>query len=150
MPIGKWEILKNGVLIASSEQNTIENKLLEAIFFGDIPVTLDEYQELAVSTAIYSSTDLYKDDPYFGQVYCAMQLAAEAGEVSGKYAKAIRKGEKEVNKEAVIKELGDTLWYIANLAGELGITLNEVAQINIDKLQDRKERGVLHGDGDNR
>ena len=53
-------------------------------------------------------------------------------------------------KEEIAKELGDVLWYMANLAFELGYDLGDIAAINIQKLVDRQERGKIHGDGDNR
>jgi len=53
-------------------------------------------------------------------------------------------------KEEIAKELGDVLWYVANLAFELGYDLGDIAAINIQKLVDRQERGKIHGDGDNR
>jgi NTP pyrophosphatase (non-canonical NTP hydrolase) len=48
------------------------------------------------------------------------------------------------------KELGDVLWYVAQLASELGLELDEIAQTNLDKLLSRQRRGVLSGDGDDR
>lgn len=53
-------------------------------------------------------------------------------------------------KKNITKEMGDVLWYLAGIARELDISFNEVAQTNIDKLFSRKERNVLHGNGDNR
>jgi len=83
-----------------------------------------------------------------------MQLCAEAGEVAGKIAKKIRKGSQDTFSAEELRdldrELGDALWYIAVMADELKIRLSTVANENLDKLQDRKARGVLHGNGDNR
>ena len=53
-------------------------------------------------------------------------------------------------KEELKKEVSDVLWYVAIIAMELGATLNEIADINIEKLKSRKERGCLGGNGDNR
>ena len=55
-----------------------------------------------------------------------------------------------MKKEEIRKELGDVLWYISQIANELKIPLDEVAEFNIEKLKDRMERGKLHGSGDNR
>lgn len=52
--------------------------------------------------------------------------------------------------EAILKELGDTLWYAAALASELGVSLSDVAQDNLNKLRSRRDRNVLHGSGDER
>jgi NTP pyrophosphatase (non-canonical NTP hydrolase) len=52
--------------------------------------------------------------------------------------------------EEIVKELGDVLWYLAAMADELGTTLNHVAEVNLEKLRDRKERGVIKSSGDNR
>ena len=70
-----------------------------------------------------------------------------------KIKKVIRDGNGIVSEEKkveITKELGDVLWYVANLAKELGISLEEVAQKNIEKLQSRQQRGELQGSGDNR
>ena len=56
----------------------------------------------------------------------------------------------EDDKKELAKELGDVLWYIAVFANDLGVSMDEIAQTNLDKLASRKERGVLGGSGDNR
>lgn len=86
-------------------------------------------------------------------VYPALGLAEESGEVAGKFAKAIRDENGYVSpkrKEEIVKELGDVMWFVAECATLLGVSLEDVCQKNIDKLTSRKERGVIHGSGDNR
>jgi len=51
---------------------------------------------------------------------------------------------------ALVFELGDVLWYVARLAMELGVSLDDVAQLNLEKLSDRAARGVIGGSGDHR
>lgn len=84
-------------------------------------------------------------------VYPIIGLADEAGECAGKVKKWLR-GDSDgvLDVPALMKELGDPLWYIASAADDLGFTLQDVVNINVDKLSSRKERGVLKGDGDNR
>lgn len=118
---------------------------------------LNEYQQLTGDTAIYPG----KGTP-LGLIYCGLKLAGEAGEVAEKIGKAIRDDGLEPNlngqwpslsderREALKGELGDVLWYVARAARELGYDLSDIAQGNIDKLFDRKARGVLGGSGDNR
>ncbi len=77
----------------------------------------------------------------------------EAGEVQGKIKKVIRDNGGIITPEAtdeIKSELGDTLWYITSMCENLGITLEDVAKANIEKLHDRHNRGVLGGSGDNR
>lgn len=108
------------------------------------------YQEAAASTAIFP--------PEHGLQYCALKLCGEAGEHAEKVAKLYYRGdyqgktlaEIEEARQGCIDELGDTLWYLANLARLYGVSLSEVAARNIKKLQDRKARGVLKGSGDKR
>lgn len=103
--------------------------------------TLNAYQDAALRTLVCPEPDrLY---------YLSMQIAAEAGEVAGKIAKPLRAGE-PINRGAVVKELGDVLWYVAVLASHLNVSLEDVANANLAKLADRAERGVIVGDGDNR
>ena len=86
-------------------------------------------------------------------VYPALGLAGEAGEVAEHAKKAIRDDGGAVSEErkaAMSKELGDVLWYIAQLATELGLDLDRIAEQNLAKLLSRQQRGVLSGSGDDR
>ncbi|MFA5249756.1 MAG: nucleoside triphosphate pyrophosphohydrolase family protein [Candidatus Paceibacterota bacterium] len=106
----------------------------------------NQYQEEARKTAIYPN----KDNNF---IYPTLGLSGEAGEVAEKIKKVIRDNGGVVSEEKkaeLAKELGDVLWYVANLAEELGLKLEDVAQANIEKLKSRQERGKLHGAGDNR
>ena len=99
-----------------------------------------EYQDLARGTAIYPDE--------YDIIYPTLGLTGESGEVAEKVKKFVRDG--YLNKEELTKEIGDVLWYIANLCSDLEIELEDVASGNIEKLLDRKKRNVLHGSGDNR
>ena len=59
-------------------------------------------------------------------------------------------GDLEGNKELIVKELGDVMWYVSAICDELGVSMEDVARTNIKKLEDRQQRGVLGGNGDNR
>jgi NTP pyrophosphatase (non-canonical NTP hydrolase) len=77
----------------------------------------------------------------------------ESGEVQGKIKKIIRDNNGRITHENVAeikKELGDCLWYIASMCDSLGLKMEDVATGNIEKLQGRRDRGTLHGSGDNR
>ena len=100
----------------------------------------NEYQEEASKTAIYPEQ--------YNIVYPALGLAGEAGEVAEKVKKHIRDG--VLNVDDLKKELGDVLWYLAAIASDLGLNLDDVAESNLKKLRSRKERGVISGSGDNR
>jgi NTP pyrophosphatase (non-canonical NTP hydrolase) len=108
-------------------------------------MTFDDYQEVAVKTAIYPVGDMV--------IYPALGLCSEAGEVAGKVKKCLRDKNGVMSQEdleAIADEAGDVLWYIAALARDLGISMSTMAHRNAKKLQDRKERGVLGGSGDKR
>lgn len=86
-------------------------------------------------------------------VYPTLGLANEAGEVAGKVKKLFRDKNGQISaadREALKQELGDVLWYLAQICTELDISLQEVAEANLVKLFDRLERGVIKGDGDKR
>ncbi|MCW2286641.1 NTP pyrophosphatase (non-canonical NTP hydrolase) [Rhodoblastus acidophilus] len=102
---------------------------------------LNEYQDAALKTAVYPKE--YKI------IYPALKLAGEAGEVAEKVGKSLR-GDKALDRPDLAKELGDVLWYIAAGAADIGYTLEQIANMNLNKLGDRAVRGVLKGDGDNR
>lgn len=109
-------------------------------------MTFEEYQKESQKTARYPVIGA----PY---VYPTLGLVGEAGEVAEKVKKILRDHGgvlDEEKKNEITKELGDVLWYLAQLAVTLDISLEEVAQKNLEKLFSRKERGVLHGDGDDR
>ncbi len=106
----------------------------------------NDYQQKSRKTAAY---------PAIGHavIYPTLGLVNEAGEVAGKVKKVFRDKEGQINpetREALKSELGDVLWYIAQVCTELGLNLDEVAEANIAKLYDRLERGKIKGDGDNR
>lgn len=106
-----------------------------------------DYQKQATQTALYPRVANH------GWIYPALGLANEAGEVTGKLKKVIRDNDGVIDEDRrkdISKELGDVLWYIAQLATELEISLDDVAEANIAKLASRQERGVLGGNGDNR
>jgi NTP pyrophosphatase (non-canonical NTP hydrolase) len=86
-------------------------------------------------------------------IYPALGLVNEAGEVAGKIKKIFRDKGGAINdetREALKAELGDVLWYLAQIATELDLSLDDIAESNIAKLYDRLERGKIRGDGDNR
>lgn len=108
----------------------------------------DEFQRLAHTTAIYPNERAPE--------YLALGLASEAGEVAGKIKKQIRDGAKwtgekrEEQRRAIIEELGDVLWYVAEICTLYDMPMSSVMKQNYRKLLSRQQRGVLGGDGDNR
>ncbi len=105
-----------------------------------------EYQEKSRVTALYPD----KNNNF---VYPTLGLVGESGEIAEKIKKVLRDNNGELTedkKTEIGKELGDVLWYIAQLATELDMNLDEIAQGNIEKLYSRLERGKIGGSGDNR
>ncbi len=100
----------------------------------------DSYQDFTDTTAIYPEDKALE--------YVALGLASEAGEFAGKIKKMIR--DNNHDQDAMIAELGDVLWYVAQAASTLGVHLSDVAIDNVAKLKSRQERGTLKGDGDDR
>lgn len=107
---------------------------------------LDDYQRLSRQTWSLIKTD-------HAIVYPTLGLANEAGEVAGKVKKIFRDrggNISEEDRDALKQELGDVLWYLAQICTELDLALSEVASTNLAKLLSRVERGQLYGDGDDR
>jgi len=120
-------------------------------------MTLNEYQEKAMVTNAPSSDN---------DTYSLFGLIAEVGELADKVAKAVRKEMIEISDndiymqageakneelvEGIKKELGDVLWFVAHFAQRFRWPLEEVEQLNLDKLADRAKRNVIIRDGDNR
>ena len=114
-------------------------------------LTFNDYQKFARETAIY------KD----GIFYPALGLCGESGEaidivkkwMADKIKKIYRDNNgiiSEDNKEQLVKEMGDVLWYLANMATDLNMTLEDVARKNLEKIQIRQQKNLIHGEGDNR
>jgi NTP pyrophosphatase (non-canonical NTP hydrolase) len=101
---------------------------------------LDGYQDFAETTAIYPEDQALE--------YLTLGLCSEAGEVAGKIKKLLRDGTGDVQE--IAHELGDVMWYVANLCSELEVFMSEIAEMNIQKLKDRQARGKLGGSGDQR
>lgn len=110
-------------------------------------LTFDDYQAGALKTAVYPGRGAGN------WIYPTLGLAGESGEIAEKIKKAIRDDGGKMTDErraALRKELGDVLWYLAAMCSELGLSLADVAQANLDKLSKRREEGKLHGSGDDR
>lgn len=108
-------------------------------------MTLNEYQQKALETAIYPEEQKI--------IYPTLGMCGEAGEVADKVKKVIRDNNQDftpLKKAELAKEIGDVLWYCATLAHDLGYTLEQIAEINYEKLKSRQMRGKLSGEGDNR
>lgn len=132
----------------------------------------NEYQTRTATTAKYPG-----QGSTLGLLYVGLGLG-EQGEVQGKIKKVLRddighlfepdnenvRCEPHMVRDVMLHEnvlsderrsqikaeLGDVLWYAAQLATEIGVDLGDVAEANLQKLADRMERGVIQGSGDDR
>lgn len=114
-------------------------------------MNFDDYQRGTAATAIYPGAG----DPYniTGLAYVALGLAGEAGEISNKVKKILRDSNGTItdeHRQQLAAEVGDVAWYLAQLCTQLDVWLGHVCTKNLEKLADRKERGVLGGSGDSR
>jgi len=113
-------------------------------------MNLDDYSKQAITTLT--------NDHEYGDISADLMaqvlgLSDESGEVLGKFKKLIRDKNGVMNdddKKEIIKEIGDVLWYVNSVSHLMGYSLEEVAQMNIDKLASRKQRNQIKGSGDNR
>jgi NTP pyrophosphatase (non-canonical NTP hydrolase) len=122
---------------------------------------LNEYQSDCLKTRIYdeavwsslSSTGQETHARYLKLQYAITGLVGEAGELANQLKKILRDDNMIITptrQDALVKELGDVLWYISNVADELGVSLDDVAVLNLGKLSKRQNAGNLQGSGDNR
>lgn len=106
---------------------------------------MNEYQWRATDTAVYPSAQAVE--------YVVLGLVGEAGEIANRYKKVIRDNGGVLDNTArdqLAAEMGDVLWYLAMLSHELGVSLGDIAESNLQKLAARKLKGTIHGHGDNR
>ena len=107
---------------------------------------LSDYQARSRATAVYPGAGA-------NLTYPALGLCGEAGEVAEKVKKMVRDDRgvlTEARRAALAHELGDVLWYTAQLATEAGLDLGRIAEANLEKLLSRRRRHALHGSGDER
>lgn len=110
-------------------------------------MNFDEYQKRALSTVLTT------DDKFKDLLHWVLGINGESGEIAEKVKKIIRDKNGQVSaadKQDLAKEIGDVLWYLAVFADQLGVSFDDIARQNLEKLQSRKQRGVLGGSGDNR
>ena len=120
-------------------------------------MTFDEYQEISHKTAFYPPKIYVEDNEgarvLVKYVYATLGLAGETGEVVEKIKKIVRNQHGKLtveDKQTIEKELGDCLWYMAEICSLFGIKMSSVAKKNIQKLQDRLDRNVICSEGDDR
>jgi len=107
---------------------------------------MNDYQQLAIRTARSKGA---KDELF----HLLLGLCGEAGEIAEKMKKVIRDKDSDfsgIDADDLKKELGDVLWHLSTIGDYFDITLEDIAQTNIDKLTSRQKRGVIGGSGDNR
>lgn len=113
-------------------------------------MTFDDYQKKAITTDIYGGHGDILSIAFINKV---LGLAGEAGEVAEKVKKLQRNQNGLVgpaDREELLKELGDVLWYLSAISHYLNEPLGNIAAANIAKLADRKVRNVIKSKGDNR
>lgn len=116
-------------------------------------MTFEEYQQKTNTTAVYPIELTTQHSGVLGISYCALGAAGEAGEIANKVKKLIRDNKGTLTdkiRTEILDEVGDCLWYLAQLSERLGASLNFVALRNLDKLAARKQKATLHGSGDTR
>lgn len=140
-------INKNPISFSEYQHKTRDTAIYgESVARYVCAIPMPEDSSLSVSARVSLNTLLRRH-------YVALGLTSEAGEVAGLLKKLMRDdaGKLSAEKKAALSaELGDVLWYLARIAGEFGLDLSQIAEANLAKLYDRKERGALQGSGDKR
>ena len=109
--------------------------------------TFRDYQKQAATTAVYPKI--------MGNnlIYPVIGLGGEVGEFQNKFKKVFRDKDAKISpqmKADLVDELGDVLWYMSQIATELGVDFNQVVETNVNKLAARRAKGTIHGSGDQR
>lgn len=105
---------------------------------------LNDYQKQARKTKVYPD--------FYAVYYPTLSICGEVGELANKVKKAMR-GDidiLELRTEKTYSELGDVLWYLANICTDLDCSLEDIAKYNLAKLKKRQEENKIKGDGDDR
>lgn len=113
--------------------------------------TFNEYQQQALTTDLFDHRSSSVADPSF--MSKVLGLVGETGEIAEKFKKILRDKDgvlSEDDRQEIVKELGDVLWYIGVLSKYMDVSLQDVADKNLEKVMSRKARGVQKGSGDNR
>lgn len=105
-------------------------------------LTFKEYSDFTHTTAIYDRDKAVE--------YCTLGLTSEAGEVAGVVKRLFRGDHKELQKERIMSEVGDVMWYCAQLLSSIDSSMEEAARYNIKKLSERKDKGTIKGEGEKR
>ena len=123
---------------------------------GSSPTLTTSQQEFILDWKQYQKEALktwWQVDTNHPVIYPVLGLVNEAGEFAGKIKKIFRDKNgviSDEDKKEIKSELGDVLWYLTTICSEVGISLEDVANYNIEKLRDRQRRGVIGGNGDKR
>jgi NTP pyrophosphatase (non-canonical NTP hydrolase) len=110
-------------------------------------MTFEEYQKQAITTLIAHP------DPLMDKTIMVLGIAGEASEIAEKWKKLVAYREGKITEDDIrelSKEIGDVLWYLTVFADMLGVSMDQIATTNVQKLASRKARGVQKGSGDNR
>lgn len=134
-----------------------ENLERRLIYMTNEQISLKTYMQLVENVAFYPQVNAHN---MAAATYLVLGLCGEAGEVSEKFKKIIRDEQLDPTvklsalsveqQEEILNEMGDVVWYVARIAVEIGKDINEVLQVNYDKLMSRYHRGMIGGSGDNR
>lgn len=126
-------------------QEITPEEIIDIDLTDDAVKTFEDYEKIAMANEVWPKNHYI--------IFPALGITGEAGEVAEKLKKILRDKNGEFNftdKLEIVKELGDVLWYLTAMAHDLGYTLQEVAEENIQKIKSRRERDKIHGNGDNR
>ena len=104
-------------------------------------MNINDYQKWTISTAVYPGAGKHG---FQEMIYLTLGMASEAGEFAGKIKKIVR-GD-VIDPESVVAEAGDVLWYLARICDNMGIQMEDLAEYNMRKLEERKAKNAIQGE----